>query len=131
MFDKKDWINKSIIYDSVLGGAEYQQKAPPKSYINVLDYETPKELAEFLLKLAADEEEYLSYFWWKVGAPSCGVSQFWLAPRVSETLPGPLWREGEGGQGDVQTLWEAARVSPAGAVLPRPGELVVGLSTLH
>ena len=52
----------------MLGAAEYQQKAPPKSYINVLDYESPKELAEFLLKLAADEEEYLSYFWWKVGA---------------------------------------------------------------
>ena len=49
----------------MLGAAEYQQKAPPKSYINVLDYESPKELAEFLLKLAADEEEYLSYFWWK------------------------------------------------------------------
>ena len=42
-----------------------------KSYINVLDYESPKELAEFLLKLAADEEEYLSYFWWKVCAHSC------------------------------------------------------------
>ena len=60
----------------MLGGAEYQQKAPPKSYINVLDYESPKELAEFLLKLAADEEEYLSYFWWKVGAnPGLSVPQ--------------------------------------------------------
>ena len=61
----------------MLGAAEYQQKAPPKSYINVLDYESPKELAEFLLKLAADEEEYLSYFWWKVSspAPSSPVSQ--------------------------------------------------------
>ena len=59
-----------LICNSVLGAAEYQQKAPPKSYINVLDYESPKELAEFLLELAADEEEYLSYFWWKVGASS-------------------------------------------------------------
>lgn len=49
----------------VLGAADYKVKAPPKSYINVLDYQSPKELAEFLLKLAADEEEYLSYFWWK------------------------------------------------------------------
>ena len=53
----------------MLGAAEYQQKAPPKSYINVLDYESPKELAAYLLKLAADEEEYLSYFWWKVSLP--------------------------------------------------------------
>jgi len=49
----------------VLGAAEYKNRAPPKSYINVLDYQSPKELAEFLLKLSADEEEYLSYFWWK------------------------------------------------------------------
>ena len=57
----------------MLGGANYSAKAPPKSYINVLDYQSPEELAQFLLALAADEEEYLSYFWWKV-CPSCHLA---------------------------------------------------------
>ena len=37
-----------------------------QSYIDVLDFDTPAELAVFLLDLAGNEEEYLSYFWWKV-----------------------------------------------------------------
>ena len=49
-----------------MGGANYTSRAPPKSYINVLDFENPKQLAEFLIQLANDEEEYQSYFWWKV-----------------------------------------------------------------
>ena len=50
----------------VMGGADYKKKAPPKSYIDVLDFESPKQLAEFLLKLDKNDEEYMSYFWWKV-----------------------------------------------------------------
>jgi len=50
----------------VMGGADYKARAPPKSYIDVLDFDTPAELAAFLLDLAGNEEEYLSYFWWKV-----------------------------------------------------------------
>jgi len=49
----------------VMGGADYKNKAPPKSYIDVLDFESPKQLAEFLLALNDDDEEYMSYFWWK------------------------------------------------------------------
>ena len=119
------------IYNSVLGAAEYQLKAPPKSYINVLDYESPKELAEFLLRLAADEEEYLSYFWWKVGAgPQLSVAASDEVV-ISEILPGPLGREGEGGEGDVQTLREAELLSSDGEILPQPGAVVVGLGSLQ
>ena len=50
----------------VMGGADYKHFAPPKSYIDVADFESPEQLANFLLKLDKDEEEYLSYFWWKV-----------------------------------------------------------------
>ena len=50
----------------VMGGADYAARAPPRSYINVLDYESPQELAEYLLHLASHEEEYQQYFWWKV-----------------------------------------------------------------
>ena len=50
----------------VMGGGDYKTFAPPKSYIDVADFESPEELAKFLLKLDKDDEEYLSYFWWKV-----------------------------------------------------------------
>ncbi|XP_046595687.1 alpha-(1,3)-fucosyltransferase C-like isoform X2 [Neodiprion lecontei] len=49
----------------VYGGANYSRFAPPRSYIDALDFESPKELAEFLTSLSKDREEYLSYFWWK------------------------------------------------------------------
>ena len=49
-----------------MGGADYTKKAPPRSYINVLDYETPRHLADYLIHLANNETEYQSYFWWKV-----------------------------------------------------------------
>ena len=51
----------------VMGGADYKKRAPPKSYIDVKDFESPEHLANFLLELDKDDEEYLSYFWWKVG----------------------------------------------------------------
>ena len=52
----------------VMGGADYAARAPPRSYINVLDYESPQQLAEYLLHLASNEEEYQQYFWWKVSS---------------------------------------------------------------
>ena len=50
----------------VMGGGDYNNIAPPKSFIDVADFESPEELAKFLLKLDKDDQEYLSYFWWKV-----------------------------------------------------------------
>jgi hypothetical protein len=49
----------------VLGQADYKLIAPPHSFINVLDYENPKALADFLHKLDKNDTEYLSYFWWQ------------------------------------------------------------------
>lgn len=49
----------------VYGGADYTKHLPPKSYINAQDFKTTKDLAEFLVKLSGDKEEYLSYFWWQ------------------------------------------------------------------
>ncbi len=43
----------------------YKEIAPPHSYIDVSDYDSPKHLAEYLLHLDANPAEYLSYFWWK------------------------------------------------------------------
>ena len=49
----------------VRGGADYAKILPPKSYINAQDFESPKELASFLINLSEDASEYASYFDWK------------------------------------------------------------------
>ena len=46
------WLNDSTIL-------------PPGSYINALDFSSPKDLAEYLRYLDTHEEEYLKYFEWK------------------------------------------------------------------
>jgi glycoprotein 3-alpha-L-fucosyltransferase len=45
--------------------SDYEQLAPPESFIHVDDFSTPQELADFLLQLIADKERYNSYFRWK------------------------------------------------------------------
>jgi len=49
----------------VLGGGNYSRDAPPHSVIDVRDFDSPKDLAQFLIKLAADEKGYYGYFEWK------------------------------------------------------------------
>ncbi|KOC68244.1 Alpha-(1,3)-fucosyltransferase C [Habropoda laboriosa] len=46
----------------VFGGANYNRFAPPGSYIHVLDYETPKHLAEYLKRLMKNPGAYI-YRW--------------------------------------------------------------------
>ena len=45
---------------------DYARSAPFKSYIHVDDFESPKELAEYLHKLDEDDDLYNEYFKWKV-----------------------------------------------------------------
>ncbi len=45
---------------------DYARSAPYKSYIHVDDFESPKELAEYLHKLDQDDNLYNEYFKWKV-----------------------------------------------------------------
>jgi alpha-1,3-fucosyltransferase len=49
----------------VYGGAYYSNFAPPKSYINALEFDTPKDLAKYLIKLSHNVSEYKKYFDWK------------------------------------------------------------------
>ena len=46
----------------VFGGADYTQYAPPNSYINVADFNSPK---DFLLLLSKNDALYSKYFDWK------------------------------------------------------------------
>lgn len=56
-------INRDII-PIVFGGAKYNQLAPQHSYINAMDFK-PKQLADYLKMLDADDTLYNQYFWWK------------------------------------------------------------------
>ncbi|KAK0094692.1 hypothetical protein PV326_010292 [Microctonus aethiopoides] len=49
----------------VYGGANYSLIAPPKSFINALDFESPQHLAKYLKMLTQHPDEYIKYFKWK------------------------------------------------------------------
>ena len=49
----------------VYGGADYSEHLPFKSYINVRDYKSAKELANYMQLVANRSDLYLSYFDWK------------------------------------------------------------------
>ena len=55
---------------------DYKRLAPPQSYIHVDDFESPKELAEYLLELDKDDHRYNSYFLWK-GSGTFIDTKFW------------------------------------------------------
>jgi len=44
----------------------YERLLPPHSFIHVGDFPTLKDLAEYILHLDKNEEEYRKYFRWKV-----------------------------------------------------------------
>lgn len=68
----KDYVTekfgRTLRYDVIpvtLGGANYTKVAPPHSYINALEFSSPRQLATYLKYLARNQEEYLKYFEWK------------------------------------------------------------------
>jgi alpha-1,3-fucosyltransferase len=58
-------ILKRNIVPIVYGGADYATVAPPKSVIDVMDFKSVKDLAEYIRYLDHNPEEYLKYFEWK------------------------------------------------------------------
>ena len=66
---EKYWRNPFSInaVPIVLGGSNYAdaQLAIPGSFINALDFKTPKKLVEYIKKLDSDDTLYNSYFNWK------------------------------------------------------------------
>ena len=45
--------------------ADYERAAPPNSFIHVQDFDTLRELAEYVKRVANDDTLYNSYFLWK------------------------------------------------------------------
>ena len=68
----KDYVTEKLfnalraeIIPVVFGGANYAHYAPNGSYINVMDFKSPRELARFLQNLGTHERNYYRYFHWK------------------------------------------------------------------
>ena len=61
-----------------MGGANYTKLAVPGSYINVMNFKTVKQLAEYLQYLDQNSTAYNEYFKWrlkyKVTAPGLSMS---------------------------------------------------------
>ena len=49
----------------VMNGADMTKVAPKHSYINVLDFPSTAKLAEYLKKVASDDQLFASFFWWR------------------------------------------------------------------
>ncbi len=49
----------------VYGGADYEAVAPPNSFIDVRNFESPKELVNYLKKVQRDEKLHAKYFEWR------------------------------------------------------------------
>ncbi|KAF8788076.1 Fucosyltransferase C like protein [Argiope bruennichi] len=81
----KDYATEKLFYalmfdmvPVVLGGNDYERYLPPHSFINVIDFAKPKDLANFLLETAEDEAKYLSYFKWKESHEATSLPYLWL-----------------------------------------------------
>jgi hypothetical protein len=49
----------------VYGGGPYEAHIPKSAYINVFDFDTPHQLAKYLLYLSTNRTAYNEYFKWK------------------------------------------------------------------
>ena len=59
---------QTLMYDTVpvvLGGVDYDRFAPPHSFIDVRQFESAKQLADYLLLLDRSDHLYARYFDWK------------------------------------------------------------------
>lgn len=61
------WIYRYDLVPVVLGAhkKDYNYAAPPDSFIHVEDFQSPKELADYLLFLHTNETAYNKYFEWQ------------------------------------------------------------------
>jgi len=56
---------KTQMVPIVYGGANYSEIAPKNSYISVTDFNSIKDLADYLIYLDKNPAEYLKYFEWR------------------------------------------------------------------
>ncbi|KHJ40825.1 fucosyl transferase [Trichuris suis] len=64
-----------LVVPIVFGRTIYEQIGPNNSFIAVDDFNSPKELADYLKRLDKDVDQYLKYFEWMNRAESFGYKQ--------------------------------------------------------
>ena len=86
----RDYVTEklwSAIYSDVvpivLGAFNYSELLPPKSYIDIQDFESPKHLANYLMLLDRNDTLYNQYFAWKslyvirkLPPPQCSICEY-------------------------------------------------------
>ena len=60
------FLGNENVVPVVMGGANYSELAVPGSYINVMDFKTVKQLAEYLQYLDKNNTAYNEYFNWRL-----------------------------------------------------------------
>lgn len=66
-----------------MGGANYSAIFPPNSVINVMDFESPKKLADYLWLLAASKKAYSKHFKWRYNPAHVKMPKHLRHERVS------------------------------------------------
>lgn len=88
---------------------DYEKSAPKHSYIHVDDFESPKQLAEYLHKLDKDDDLYNSYFKWKGMGEFINTHFFCrVCAMVHDDYPTKSYR-------DINEWWRGAGVCTSGS----------------
>ena len=88
---------RSRVLPVVFGGVNYTAEAPQHSYINIADFESPRTLADYLLKLDSNDTLYTEYFEWSKEFVAmspfrsmvdafCRLCEFFSKPRTHKTV---------------------------------------------
>jgi alpha-1,3-fucosyltransferase len=92
----------------VLGGSNYTQIAPPKSFINVADFTSPAQLGKYLNYLAGNLTAYSEYFEWKQYFNVYSAEEQYLSRamcKLCEKLNSPYEEEPEKIYNSIHSWW--------------------------
>ena len=85
---------ESSMVPIVIGAKDVRRVAPPGSYIHVLDYPSPRKLADYINLLDTNDTLYKNYFQWKENyritggnmRPFCQICQFLHSNRLKKKM---------------------------------------------
>lgn len=63
--EKSFKVMGDLIIPVIFSGVDLSRFLPPKSYIDVNDFDTVEKLGKYLKFLSQNPTEYVKYFWWK------------------------------------------------------------------
>lgn len=94
-----DYVTEKLVHPMshdivpiVFGGFDYEKNLPPHSTIDVRKFKSPKHLAQYLIYLDENDEEYLKYFEWKREFKITGMKKDKGFCRLCEILHDPNYK---------------------------------------